>query len=335
MPRTVEPELYDEYAIRRVADQRGRYLVPVRGARLIGAKGLVILPDGSFAAESRNSLPELENDPDYLARRRRKVVSKPGNYFSLVLRWSATPNYYHWFHDTLTRLHGVRDNLPPDTTFVVPANLNQYQQDSLRLMGIADNQRVPFNGEEVWELDTLHFAPQVSNVGSDRGVADIWVRDQILHGCGVVPLQTGRRIFISRRRARTRRVVNEEAVVELLASSGFETVIAEDLSIREQATLFASASALVSTHGAGLTNMLFSASGLKVVEMIDPQMLKHAYHYWTMSEQLGHEYWYFVTDSVPRHGYLDDTRVPLEKLEETLERMQLDRLSGSQVRGSD
>ncbi len=140
MPRTVEPELYDEYAMRRVADQRGRYLVPVQGARLIGAKGLVILPDGSFAAESRNSLPELENDPDYLARRRRKVVSKPGNYFSLVLRWSATPDYGHWFHDTLTRLHGVRDHLPSDTTFVVPANLNQYQQDSLRLMGIADNQ---------------------------------------------------------------------------------------------------------------------------------------------------------------------------------------------------
>jgi hypothetical protein len=329
MPRTVEPELHHQYTIREVANQRGRYLVPVRGARLIGGKGLVILPDGSFAAESRNSLPELKMDPDYLAPRRRKVVSKPGNYFSLVLRWSATPNYGHWFHDTLTRLHGVRDHLPPDTIFVVPANLNQYQQDSLRLMGIADNQRARFNGEEVWELETLHFAPQVTHVGDDRADVDIWLRDQILHGCGVVPVQAGRRIFISRRRAKTRRVVNEEAVVELLASFGFETVVAEELSIREQATLFAGASALVSTHGSGLTNMLFSAPGLKVVEMIDPQMLKHAYHFWTMAEQLGYDYWYFVADSVPRRGHRDDVLVPLEKLEETLERMQLDRISGS------
>ena len=229
MPRTSSPSYTTSMRSVESPTRRGRYLVPVRGARLVGAKGLVVLPDGSFAAESRNSLPELKKDPDYLAPRRRKVVSKPGNYFSLVLRWSATPNYGHWFHDTLTRLHGVRDHLPPDTTFVVPANLNQYQQDSLRLMGIADNRRARFNGEEVWELETLHFAPQVTHVGDDRADVDIWLHDRILHGCGVVPVPTGRRIFISRRRARTRRVVNEEAVVELLASFGFETVIAEDL----------------------------------------------------------------------------------------------------------
>ena len=335
MPRSVEPELHDEYTIRRVANQLGRYLVPVRGTRLIGARGLVMLSDGSFAAESVNFKPQLGQDPDYVAPRRRKVVSKPGNYFSLVVHWSGTRNYYHWFHDTLTRLHGVLEYLPSDTTFVVSANLRQFQQDSLRLMGIADHQCAPFNGEEVWELETLHFAPRVSNVGSDRGDADIWVRDQILHGCGVVPLPTGRRIFISRRRASQRRLVNEEEVTGLLACYGFETVVTEELSLRDQAALFAQAEVLVSTHGAGLTNMLFSASGLKVVDMIEPRMLKHAYHFWTMADELDHEYWYFVADSVTRRGYAERHRCAAREARGNLGRhaaRPLVRIPGSRAR---
>jgi capsular polysaccharide biosynthesis protein len=88
--------------------------------------------------------------------------------------------------------------------------------------------------------------------------------------------------------------------------------------------LFAHAEALVSPHGAGLTNMLFSRPGLKVVDLVELSMLDVAYIYWTMAEELDHEYWYLVTDPVPRRGYPNDTIVPLEKLAETLERMQLD-----------
>jgi hypothetical protein len=325
MPRTVEPELHDVYAARRVAQQSGRYLVPVRGARLIGARGLVMLPDGSFAAESVWGTPELKRDPNYVAPVRRQVVAKPGNYFSLVVHQSGTRNYYHWFHDVLTRLHGVLEHLPSDTTFVIPPNLREFQQDSLCLMGIPDDRLAPFNGEEVWELATLHFAPLVSNVGSDRGDVDVWLRDQVLEGCGISPQPAGRRIYISRRHAAKRRLLNEEAVLALLANYGFETVATEELSLRDQAALFAQAEALVSTHGAGLTNMLFSAPGLRVIDMIEPSMLNVAYIYWTMAAELDHEYWYFVTDSVPRRGYQNDTVIPLEKLEATLESMHLDR----------
>jgi Glycosyltransferase 61 len=324
MPRTVEPELHDAYARRLVAQQPGRYLVPVRRARLIGARGLVMLPDGSFAVESVWGAPDLKQDPNYVAPRRRNVVTKPGNYFSLVVHQSGTRNYYHWLHDVLTRLHGVLEHLPSDTTFVVPPRLREFQRDSLCLMGIPDDRLALFNGEEVWELETLHFAPLVSGVGSDRGEVDVWLRDQILEGCGISPRAAGRRIYISRRHAAKRRLVNEEEVLALLANYGFEAVVTEELSLRDQAALFAQAEALVSTHGAGLTNMLFSAPGLKVIDMIEPGMLDVAYIYWTMAAELDHEYWYFVTDSVPRRGYQNDTLVPLEKLEATLEGMQLD-----------
>ena len=67
--------------------------------------------------------------------------------------------------------------------------------------------------------------------------------------------------------------------------------------------------------------MLFAPSGLVVVDMIDPGMFDWTYVFWTMAEELGHEYWYLVADSVPRPGHQHDASVPLDKLAATLDRM--------------
>jgi capsular polysaccharide biosynthesis protein len=88
-------------------------------------------------------------------------------------------------------------------------------------------------------------------------------------------------------------------------------------------TLFAQAAVLVTPHGAGLTNMLFAAPGLQVVEMVEPSMLDVAYIYWAMADELGHDYWYFVTESVARPGFPNDSTIPLDKLTATLDAMQL------------
>lgn len=320
-PHTVDAELLEAYSQRAIAQQPGRYLVPIEGARLVGARGLVVLPDGSWAAESAWGAPELARDPDHLAPPRRAHVPQSGSWFSLLAHWSGTRNYYHWLHDVLVRLHGVREHLPSDTRFVVPPRLRPFQRDSLRFLGISDDRLVPFDGHETWEFETLHFAPKVSNVGSDRPAADRWLRDQLTAGAGVVPARGGRRIYISRRNAKKRRLVNEDAVEAFLEHRGFETVLTEDLTFQEQIARFAQADVLVSTHGAGLTNMLFAASGLRVVELIEPGMADVAYIYWAMADALGHEYWYFRNDSVPRRGYQPDALASLEKLEATLAAM--------------
>jgi hypothetical protein len=326
-PNTVAPEVHDVYASRRHADQPERRLVAVHDARLVGARGLVVLPDGSVAAESAWGEPLLERDPDHLAPRRRPVVWKPGHWCSLVVHWSGTRNYYHWLHDVLARLHGVLERVPPDTRFVVPAGLRPFQVDSLRYLGIDGARIVPFDGREVWQLETLHFAPRVSNVGSDRGEADRWLRDALVDGALLdgppFPRAGDRRIHISRRNAAKRRVVNDDEATALLERHGFETVLTEELSLREQIALFAQAGALVSTHGAGLTNMLYAAPGLRVVDMLEPGMLDVGYIYWAMADELDHEYWYLVTEPVPRPGFQNDTIVPIDRLAATLERMRL------------
>jgi capsular polysaccharide biosynthesis protein len=323
VPRTVEPEIDRQYLDRLIADQRGRYLVPIHGAQLIGGSGLVVLPDGCFASESVYERSVLESDPDYYSPPRRPRVVKHGNYFSLLVIWSKNGGYYHWLHDTLQRLFRVVEWLPPDTQYIIPANLRPFQRETLHLLGIHEDQVVPFTGDEVWELEALHFAPATTNSGSHRREADLWLRDKIMGACGITPQAASKRIYVSRRGQAQRRLLNEEAVERYLHELGFETCIPELLPLREQVALFAEAEVVVSTHGSAFANMLFSPPGLIVVDMIEPSMLSWAYVFWAMAEELHHDYWYFLAESVPRRGNQNDTLVSLDKLAATFDRMQL------------
>jgi capsular polysaccharide biosynthesis protein len=76
-----------------------------------------------------------------------------------------------------------------------------------------------------------------------------------------------RRLYVSRSDAGKRRVTNEPALVERLARLGFEAVTLSDRSFEEQVELFRSAVSVVGPHGAGLTNLMFSAEGTVLVEL--------------------------------------------------------------------
>ena len=77
-----------------------------------------------------------------------------------------------------------------------------------------------------------------------------------------------RRVYLSRKRAPKRRILNEERIEHILARAGFECIAAEDYTILEQISLFASTKILIGPHGAGLGNMVFMSPGAHVVEFM-------------------------------------------------------------------
>ena len=74
------------------------------------------------------------------------------------------------------------------------------------------------------------------------------------------------KVYISRGKARVRRVINEREVVSILKDRGFHTVLLEDYPFEQQVKIMMNARYAVSNHGAGLTNMLFMASGSSVFD---------------------------------------------------------------------
>ncbi|ADO42455.1 conserved hypothetical protein [Ketogulonicigenium vulgare Y25] len=81
------------------------------------------------------------------------------------------------------------------------------------------------------------------------------------------------RLYVERRSTRSRPVVQEHLLTDILKRHGFRTIAFEDSIVPEQAALVANCEAMVSIHGAGMTNMLYAPIGAKVFELSNTQTL--------------------------------------------------------------
>jgi len=76
-----------------------------------------------------------------------------------------------------------------------------------------------------------------------------------------------RKIFISRADAKSRKLLNAEKL--MMALKGWEMVTLDGMPIREQVKCFSEASHVVTTHGAGLLNLVWCDNNTKVIEIQD------------------------------------------------------------------
>ncbi|GHB95340.1 glycosyltransferase family 61 protein [Cerasicoccus arenae] len=94
------------------------------------------------------------------------------------------------------------------------------------------------------------------------------LRDHLIQQAGIKRNPKKRtRLFISRKKAPKRKIINEDEVESALKPLGFQTVYFEDYSLLEQMKLCANAELFVGIHGAGLSNMLFLPPDAKVLEI--------------------------------------------------------------------
>ena len=100
------------------------------------------------------------------------------------------------------------------------------------------------------------------------------------------------RIYISRDKADKRRIVNETKLFEKLEQLGFKKYILEDMSMNDQVELFYDAEAVVSPHGAGLTNIIY-ADRINVFEIFPQQKIKPSYYFQGLP--CGHNYYFFTS----------------------------------------
>ncbi|MEQ8384562.1 MAG: glycosyltransferase family 61 protein [Coleofasciculus sp. A1-SPW-01] len=98
------------------------------------------------------------------------------------------------------------------------------------------------------------------------------------------------RIFISRSKAKKRKIINEDELFEALKPYGFKKYFLEDMPLESEIELFYDADYVVGSFGAGLTNIIF-ADQTKVLEIFPNH---YAYtHYYYLSKSLKHTYGYY------------------------------------------
>lgn len=178
----------------------------------------------------------------------------------------GSSNYYHWLADYLPRLL-VADMFPAyaDWKFLLNKPLAPFQQEALELLGIDETKRFCVERDVTVHAPRMLVPTLLSNTTMVHPEAIAMVREAF------PPVNVKRRrVYLSRNDASWRRLINEEALMELLAQYGFETFVPGTMGFQEQIDLCAGAEAVVALHGAGMANLMFCEPSTEVFEISYP-----------------------------------------------------------------
>src|SRR2546430_6155929 len=175
----------------------------------------------------------------------------------------AGANYYHWLLDLLPRvllLKHATQNFSNYDTLLLNGSRANYERETLTALEVPPEKIRFVDSHDRFQIASAVF-PSL-----DNNVVAPWK----VHGLHQLasPVQSNqhrRRLYLSRARAAVRRIANEKEISEALRQHDFEILEAETQSFREQAALFANASAIVAPHGAALANIVFCQPGTRVV----------------------------------------------------------------------
>ena len=271
----------------------------------------LVTPERYIVYEDKVGFRDLPASVDHLETTRHV----PGTVAYLSNTW--IDNYFHWMCLALPLMMFYRDYLGHDPDFYyVGSPLKSWHYESLEYFGVAP-ERVLSGGVTADRLLTV--------VPDRRGATDeaffAFVRQ---HMVPTPPPTPRRRLFIGRgEHAKSRRLLNEAACASLLERYGFEYMTMDGLSIADEIELFGSASAVVTTHGAVLTNLLYASSDIDVLDIV-PYGAQHPSFadFYDMCHFLGCGYGMVWGEKIPAQSGRRDTEVDvcvdLEKLEQAV-----------------
>jgi len=318
-----------------------RYAGPINlyiitGGRVSGPDGMLIAPDGRLLSELNDNGGVPGRNPIF---RRRRFAKQPlqlqGNCLSLVQPLSG--NYFHWLTEGMAILARTQSFLDGIDHVIVPEALLDYQRDALNLAGIPQEKLIGLPSAGIVVCERL-FAPTFRS-GWLLGPDEVsWLRKCFLGAQPQSLRDAGghrRRLYITRSDARSRKVINENQVIELLSSYGFQCLRCSDLTCDQQAHAFHSAEMIIALHGAALTNLIFCREGTKVLEIFPPRWSPLCYY--GLSQIVGCNYsfltafptgravgemdqerWYVPTST---QAQWSDVTVPIDRLKSYLDRV--------------
>ena len=270
---------------------------------------VLALPQGRLYADNWDSVAviaadnQLVGDVSFQHRRRGWAITTPPDnnifdqrYFRppvavagtvltlLAGGGAAMGNYYHWLIDSLPRLYlaqqaGLLDEID---YFLVYDKDEPFVRESLLALGIRAGQLLDVRTHRHLRAERLLATSPVRGGGRH---APAWLPAFLsAHYRPAAPPRRrfAPRVFVSRRDATMRRLLNEAEAEAVLREFGFETYVLSELSLLEKAELFGGAEAIVGTVGAGMANLMFATPGTPVLELhpatfVEPESADTAY----------------------------------------------------------
>ena len=238
--------------------------------------------------ESRtNFLPKSGNRPPGWWHRDRLSELRPEPL--TLLSTHNNPNYFHWltqpglapiFLQSHFNLHEHQDS-----AIAVSHRPRQFLPKFVEpLLSFAAPKASKFNSLAITSTTSCRFSLQQYDSDVFISPAQLkWLKNLCQTQLRLA-VRPWRRTYLSRAKARTRRCLNEQQLIDALRPHGFQTYCLESLTVEEQLRLFSESIIVLGPHGAGFANMIACAASSAIIELL-PRPGNYS-HYYAMADLL-------------------------------------------------
>ena len=299
-PKTVHETIDQRFLIGYLGSEfvtPPNFILSVINGRTVGSDGTIVTPDDRLLADVSIEIGVIpENIEHHSIFRKIKLpkVTRTNETIAVLAAIGGCDNYFHWMFDILPRIHLLQKGgvISEVDKFLINKLSSGYQTETLEILGIPNSKLIQSHPSLHIEAKNLIIPSLPGITGSMTKWACDFLRESFLLERQTTHDEKSERIYISRKNASYRRILNEVEVISILTSLGFLVVELEKLSVVEQAALMSSAEIVISSHGAGLTNLVFCSEGCKVIELFAPTHVNPCYR--ALCNLIGLEYWYLL-----------------------------------------
>jgi capsular polysaccharide biosynthesis protein len=243
----------------------------------------------------------------------------------LMIEQPGLFNYGHWLVEMFPKVFPALEQIICGKLGIcLPAHYRESKIITQTLLhaGVTTNNIEWINiFERQDKLTTLERVLYVSPISMhwEFGYISPWIADVLNRLTSNVPTGSQKKIFVSRKDAQARYLLNEDDVYATIQPLGYVLVRTAEMSFPEQVLVFKGASEIIGVYGASLSNMIFCEPGTKVLNICPNTYVDH--FYWDIASVRQINYWHFsgiVDDSL--ENFNSDFRVEMESFLRVLEK---------------
>ena len=198
----------------------------------------------------------------------------------IMLAGNYSFNYYHWMMEFIVKIKIIDEStIAPEIPIIldrVCVDVPQYKE-LIDLLNIFNRQYIILDKFKRYRVDELYYVSPVNLIPpSFRNIKTIKPDDFLFHLETIDYLrkslllkqsniETPELVYVSREKASSRRVFNENKVFDELSKLNFVKVCPEDMTLTDQIRLFNHARFIIGGSGAAFTNLIFCSKGCNII----------------------------------------------------------------------
>jgi hypothetical protein len=251
----------------------------------------------------QNSVYEVETDRPVL------VLEQPGLF-----------NYGHWLVEMFPKIFPVLEYIRRgEVAIYLPEHFRNSTIISQTLSHAGVDQSNIYwcniyqdHPDKLTQLKHVLYISPISKHLGRPGYVSPWSANVLNRLTSDITAGSQRKLFISRRDAQQRYLLNEGEVYATLEPLGYVNVRAGEMSFREQVSIFKGATEIVGVFGASLTNIIFCQYGTKLLNISANNAFDHFYFDLASLRDLA--YWHLnaVVERGQEHQLYCDFRVDMK-----------------------